>query len=58
MDMYGEETHLRSKLADQLRNRNNELNQDLNPNPNTEFPVLNENFFTNKRPIFFLRKVL
>ncbi len=53
MDMYGEETYLRSKLADQLRNRNNELNQDLNPNPNTEFPVLNENFFTNKRPIFF-----
>lgn len=51
--MYGEEASLRTKLADQLRNPNTEFYKELNPSLNSEFPIVNESFFTNKRPIFF-----
>jgi len=44
---------MRAKLAKQLRNKSNEFHTDLNPSVHKEFPIVNKQFFTEKRPIIF-----
>lgn len=54
LDIFNEETTARNRLADKLRSQNKEDDVDL---PNSDLlKIINENFFTITRPIFFEEK--
>jgi hypothetical protein len=53
IDIYCDEEQMRTKLAYQLRNQDKEFFKDLQTADTDVFPVVNESFFSNLRPIFF-----
>jgi len=44
---------MRTKLAYQLRNQDKLFYKEMNPSDKHYFPIVNQSFFSNNRPIFF-----
>ena len=51
--MYGDEEQMRNKLAYQLRNQDKSFFRDFKIEDVNVFPILDDSFFSNERPIFF-----